>query len=269
MRLAVGVRRASSGMFDLSGRTALVTGGGRDIGAACALSLAQCGADVVVNYNSSSAAAAATVAAIEAEGRFGAAVQADVFTEAGVAQLAEGVAAVLDGHTVDILVCNAGGLNVRGELHELDMATFRENFDMNFFSAVMCCKAFIPAMVTQGWGRVVLMGSIAGNNGGSGTTTPHYGPAKAATHTLARSLTQTYARHGVNTNAIAPGVIDNGFHAKHTSKQNMDGMVARIAQGRPGRNEEVGAVCAFLASPAASHVCGDVIHVNGGMLFGS
>ena len=112
------------------------------------------------------------------------------------------------------------------------------------------------------------MGSIAGNNGGSGTTTPHYGPAKAAVHTLGRSLAQTYAKHGINVNTLAPGVIDNGFHAVHTTPENMEKMVSRIPQGRPGMNHEVGAVAAFLCSPAAAHICGDVIHVNGGMLFG-
>eukprot|EP00656_Telonema_subtile_P001203 TRINITY_DN10560_c0_g1_i2.p1 TRINITY_DN10560_c0_g1~~TRINITY_DN10560_c0_g1_i2.p1 ORF type:complete len:141 (+),score=36.59 TRINITY_DN10560_c0_g1_i2:346-768(+) len=140
---------------------------------------------------------------------------------------------------------------------------------MNYMSSVLACQAVLPAMVENKFGRIVLVGSIAGNNGGSGTTTPHYGPAKAAVHCLARSLAQTYSKHGVNVNTIAPGVIDNGFHATHTSDKDMAKMVARIPQGRPGRNSEVGAVAAFLASPAASHVIGDVIHVNGGMLFGA
>lgn len=149
------------------------------------------------------------------------------------------------------------------------METIRDNFDMNFFSTAACCQAFIPGMVAGGFGRVILMGSIAGNNGGSGTTTPHYGPAKAAVHCLARSLTQAYAGSGVNVNCIAPGVIDNGFHAAHTTEENMARMVSRIPQGRPGQNHEVGGVAAFLASPAAAHISGEVIHVNGGMLFGS
>ena len=124
-------------------------------------------------------------------------------------------------------------------------------------------------MKARGFGRIINIGSIAGVNGGSGTTTPHYGPAKAAVHCLGRSLAQTYAKHGVNTNTIAPGVVDNGFHAKHTARAGMDAMLSRIPQGRFGANDEVGAVAAFLASPAAAHVVGDVIHVNGGMLFGS
>ena len=140
---------------------------------------------------------------------------------------------------------------------------------MNFVSTAMMCKAVIPGMRARGFGRIINMGSIAGNNGGSGTTTPHYGPAKAATACLGRSLAQAYAKDGINVNTIAPGVIDNGFHAAHTSEENMERMGARIPQGRFGTNQEVGAVAAFLAMPASSHVIGDVIHVNGGMLFGS
>ena len=98
---------------------------------------------------------------------------------------------------------------------------------------------------------------------------PSPGPAKAAAACFGRSLAQAYSKDGVNVNTIAPGVIDNGFHAAHTSAENMAKMGARIPQGRFGRNEEVGAVAVFLASPAASHIVGDVIHVNGGMLFGS
>lgn len=255
-------------MFSLHGRTAIVTGGGRDIGRACSVELARAGADVVVNYHSSAASAESTVDEIHSFGRRAKAIQADAFTADGLATI-ETEATLFFGKPCDILVCNAGGLNVRGEITDLSEEDLLDSFKMNYMSAALACKQFIPDMVDAGFGRVILMGSIAGNNGGSGTTTPHYGPAKAAIHALARSLTQAYSKNGVNINTIAPGVIDNGFHAKHTSAENMDKMVARIAQGRPGRNEEVGAVAAFLATPAASHICGDVIHVNGGMLFGA
>ena len=83
------------------------------------------------------------------------------------------------------------------------------------------------------------------------------------------SLAQTYAKDGINVNTIAPGVIDNGFHAAHTAPENMQQMLTRIPQNRFGLNAEVGGVAVFLASPAAAHIVGDVIHVNGGMLFGS
>ena len=101
-------------MFDLSGKKALVTGGGRDIGRSCAVELARAGADVVVNYHSSREAAEDTVAEIESLGRSATAVQADVFTASGVETLAE-AAFEFHGGRVDLLVCNAGGLNQRGD----------------------------------------------------------------------------------------------------------------------------------------------------------
>eukprot|EP00927_Polykrikos_kofoidii_P069947 TRINITY_DN65702_c0_g1_i1.p1 TRINITY_DN65702_c0_g1~~TRINITY_DN65702_c0_g1_i1.p1 ORF type:complete len:314 (-),score=44.91 TRINITY_DN65702_c0_g1_i1:109-981(-) len=260
---------ATNPMFDLTGKTALVTGGARDIGGACSIELARAGADVVVNYFASAEAAADTVSKIEALGRRSRAVRADAFRKTGVELLAAEATEFFEGRGIDILVCSAGGLNRRGEITELDENTILDCFQMNYMSSVLACQAVIPGMVERGFGRVILIGSIAGNNGGSGTTTPHYGPAKAAVHSLGRSLAQAYSRHGVNVNTIAPGVIDNGFHARITTPANMQKMVDRIPQGRPGTNQEVGAVAAFLASPASAHICGDVIHVNGGMLFGA
>jgi len=119
-------------------------------------------------------------------------------------------------------------LDFTGELHELSEELIAESFQMNFMSTALMCKAVLPQMMENNFGRVVLMGSIAGNNGGSGTTTPHYGPAKAAVHSLGRSLATTYAKHGINVNTLAPGVIDNGFHAAHTSEANMQNMVGFV-----------------------------------------
>ena len=149
-------------------------------------------------------------------GREALAVRADVFTPDGIAALTAAAEGFFEGGVVDILVNNAGGLNVRGELCDEHMTAevILENVHMNYVATALMCKAVIPGMKARGFGRIINIGSIAGVNGGSGTTTPHYGPAKAAVHCLGRSLAQTYAKHGVNTNTIAPGVVDNGFHAK-------------------------------------------------------
>jgi 3-oxoacyl-[acyl-carrier protein] reductase len=122
-------------------------------------------------------------------------------------------------------------------------------------------------MVKQGGGRVINISSIAGHNGGA-ITTPHYGPAKAAVSNLARTLTKEFAGKGITINSVAPGVIDNAFHDVHTPREVLASLVKNIPIGRAGTNEDVAGVVAFLASPAAAYITGDVIHVNGGMYFG-
>ncbi len=252
--------------FDITGKIALVTGGGRDIGGAVSLELARNGADVVVNYRGSENEAAATVKAIQALGRRACAVRADVTKKADIDRL---VAEALrfGGGRIDILVNNAGGIIRRAVLAEVTEELVDEALRLNFTSTLLTCQAVIPHMVKQGGGRVINISSIAGHNGGSAST-PHYGPAKAAVSDLARTLTKEFAGQGVTINSVAPGVIANRFHEVHTPPEVMANLVKTIPIGRAGTNEEVAGVVAFLASPAARYVTGDVIHVNGGMYFG-
>jgi 3-oxoacyl-[acyl-carrier protein] reductase len=252
--------------FDISGKIALVTGGARDIGRATCLELARNGADVVVNYHGSADQAAATVKEIEALGRRAVAVRADVTKKAEIDELV--AAALRFGHgRIDVLVNNAGGLNKRVLLGDLTEELLDEVLRLNFTSVVLMCQAVIPHMVEQGGGRVVNVSSVAGHNGGA-PTQPHYSPAKAAVSNLARTLTKEFAGKGVTINSVAPGVIDNTFHATHTPPEVFAGLVKGIPMGRPGTNEDVAGAIAFLASPAAAYITGEVIHVNGGMYFG-
>jgi 3-oxoacyl-[acyl-carrier protein] reductase len=252
--------------FAITGRTALVTGGGRDIGRAISLELARQGADVVINYNSSAAEAEATARDIVALGRRALAVQADVTKKADIDRM---VAEALrfGGGRIDILVNNAGGLVRRSLLGDLTEELIDETLRLNFTSVVLMCQAVIPHMVKQGRGSVVNVSSIAGHNGGAATT-PHYGPAKAAVSNLARSLTKEFAGKGITINSVAPGVIQNRFHEVHTAPEAFAALIKGIPMGRPGTNEDVAGAVAFLASPAASYISGEVIHVNGGLYFG-
>jgi 3-oxoacyl-[acyl-carrier protein] reductase len=252
--------------FDITGKVALVTGGARDIGRAISLELARNGADVVVNYNASRADAAETVGGIEALGRRALAVAADVTRKAEVERL---VAEALrfGGGRIDILVNNAGGLVRRALLGDLSEELLDEVLRLNFTSTVLTCQAVIPHMVRQGGGRVINVSSIAAHTGGSATT-PHYGPAKAAVSNLARSLTREFAPTGVTVNSVAPGVIQNRFHEVHTPPEVFKALVGGIPMGRAGTNEDVAGAVAFLASPAAAYISGQVIHVNGGAYFG-
>ena len=252
--------------FDITGKIALVTGGGRDIGRAICLELARNGADVVVNYHGSEAQAAAVVKEIEQLGRRAVAVRADVTKKADIDRLTA-EALRFGGGRIDVLVNNAGGMIKRAGLLELTEALVDEVLRLNFTSVLLMCQAVIPHMVKQGGGRVINISSIAGHNGGAAST-PHYGPAKAAVSNLARTLTKEFAGRGVTVNSVAPGVIANHFHDVHTPPQVFANLVKTIPIGRAGTNEDVAGVVAFLASPAAAYLAGEVIHVNGGMYFG-
>jgi 3-oxoacyl-[acyl-carrier protein] reductase len=252
--------------FALTGKIAIVTGGGRDIGRAISLELARLGADVVINYNSSADEANATAAQITSLGRRALVVKADVTKKADIDRLVAEALAFGKGR-IDILVNNAGGMIRRALLGELTEELIDQSLRLNFTSVVLMCQAVIPHMVKQGRGSVVNVSSIAGHNGGAATT-PHYGPAKAAVSNLARSLTKEFAGKGVTINSVAPGVIQNRFHEVHTAPEAFAALVKNIPIGRAGTNEDVAGAVAFLASPAASYITGEVIHVNGGLYFG-
>lgn len=252
--------------FSIDGKVALVTGGGRDIGRACCLELAANGADVVVNYHSSAESAGKTAADIEALGRRALAVRADVRKPGDILALKD---AALDfgGGRVDILVNNAGGIIRRALLGDLDPELIAQTLQLNFTSVVLLCQALIPVMAGQGGGKVINISSIAGHNGGA-PTTPHYGPAKAAVSNLARTLTKEFAADNIQVNSVAPGIIDNRFHKDHTPPDMFEKLVAGVPLARAGTNEDVAGAVAFLASPNADYISGEVIHVNGGLYFG-
>jgi 3-oxoacyl-[acyl-carrier protein] reductase len=252
--------------FRIDGKVALVTGGGRDIGRAVSLELASCGADVVVNYHRSSAAAEQTARDVEGLGRRALTVQADVTRPEEVRKLVERALEFGRGR-LDILVNNAGGIIRRALLGELTPELIDQTLRLNFTSTLLMCQAVIPHMVRQGGGKVVNVSSVAGHNGGA-PTTPHYGPAKAAVSDLARTLTKEFAAKNVQVNTVAPGIIDNRFHKEHTPPEMFRRLVESVPMGRAGTNEDVAGAVAFLASPAADYISGEVIHVNGGIYFG-
>jgi len=226
-------------IFDLTGKVALVTGGGRDIGRAVCLALAGQGADVVINYMGSEAAAADTASAVKALGRRALIVRADVTKKADIERMAAEALAFGNGR-IDILVNNAGGLVKRAKLAELTEELLDQVMRLNFNSVVLVCQAVIPHMVKNGGGRVINISS----------------------------LTKEFASQGINVNSVAPGLIDNNFHAVFTAPDAFKAQIAGIPMGRPGTSEEVAGAVTFLASPAASFINGEVIHVNGGAYFG-
>ena len=249
--------------FDLNGKVALVTGASSGIGRATAVALAGRGASVAVNFHrNESGAEAARAEAARAGGR-ATVIQADVTRSAEVRALVARVVEELG--PVDILVNNAGSLVERLKILELTEERWDEVLDLNLKSAFLCSQAVAASMMERKTGSIVNVSSIAGRNGGA-LGSVHYSTAKGGLITMTKGFAKELAPYGVRVNAVSPGVIDTPYHEQFSTPEAMRAYVAGIPLGRVGTPEEVASVITFLASDAASYLCGETIEINGGML---
>lgn len=244
----------------LAGKVALVTGGSRGIGRAIALDLAANGAKVVVNYQSSSAAAAEVTATIVAAGGEAMAVQADVADFAAAQALVKETAAAYG--QIDILVNNAG--TTRDTLllmmSENDWDTV---INTNLKSMFNCCKAALrPMLRRKQGGRIINISSVVGLVGQGGQT--NYAASKAGIIGFTKSLARELASRSITVNAIAPGYFPTAL-TDVLSEENKQQALAYIPLGRFGQVEEVAYLVSFLASDRAAYITGEVIRVDGGM----
>ena len=242
-------------------RTAIVTGGGRDIGRACALRLAEEGANVAINHLSSDAGAKETVAAIEAAGGKAVSIRADLTRQEDVDALVGRTVETFGG--VDVLVNNAGGLIARKRLDEMSIEHWQAVMDLNLTSAVRMIKACLGHMGEGG--AVVNLASQAGRDGG-GPGAVAYAASKGAMMTMTRGLAKELGP-GVRVNALCPGMIDTDFHNVFTKDEVRRNVAAASPVKREGTPEDIAALVAFLASEEAAFVTGACIDINGGMLF--
>jgi len=248
--------------IDLTGKVAIITGAASGIGRATAITLAESGAAVTINYRRNENDAELLRKQILSTGGRAITVQADVTRASDVAALIK--RATEEFGPVDVLVNNAGSLIERLRILELTEERWDEVMDLNLKSAFLCSRAVVPAMIERKAGAIINLSSIAGRNGGA-LGSIHYSTAKGGLITFTKGLAKELAPFGVRVNAVSPGVIDTPYHEQFSSPEMMKNYVNAIPLGRVGKPGEVAKVIAFLASDAASYLAGETIEINGGM----
>ena len=250
--------------MDLIGKTAIVTGGARDIGREVSIKLASLGANVVVNYYSNQVTAEETLALIEKVGGKAIIVQGDMTQKEDIEKVVNATVETY-GKPIDILVNVAGGLIARKTLLEMDEDFWDKVMDVNLKSAFLASQAVVPYMNGRG-GSIINFASQAGRDGG-GPGASAYATSKAAVMTFTRALAKELGPKNIRVNALCPGMIATTFHDTFTK----DEVRTKVANGTPlkreGEAKEVADLVAYLASEEATFITGANIDINGGLFF--
>ena len=247
-------------MIDLTGKAALVTGGGRGIGKAIGLRLARQGADVAFSYRGNADAAKATAAEIESIGTRALAIQGDVKDPESAEAV---VKAALDAFgKVDILVNNAG-ITRDDLIMRMSEDAWRDVLETNLFGAFWMTKAVTRPMLKARAGRIINITSVSGQAGQMGQA--NYSSAKAGLIGLTKATARELASRGITVNAVAPGFVLTEL-TQDLPENLQNEITARTPLGRFGTTEEVADAVAFLVSDEAGYITGQVLAVDGGLV---
>ncbi len=244
-------------MEDIAGKVALVTGGGRGLGRAICLGLAEKGVKIAVNFKSNQSEAENTCGLLTAAGVENFAIQADVSSSPEVSRMVAAVAGRFG--SIDILVNNAG-ITHRDKIENLDEASWDRVIGANLKSAFLVTQACIGIMRRKKWGRLIFLSSIAAQTGG--VTGPLYSASKAGMIGMAHSYAALLVKEGITANAIAPALVATDMVLHDLGVQSPP-----VPVGRFGRPEEVADVAVMLAGNG--YITGQTINVNGGWHFSS
>lgn len=247
--------------ISLAGKLALVTGGSRGIGRGIALELARAGADVIINYRANAEAAAQTVKDIEALGRKGYALPANMGNPDDIAAMFKAITEQSGG--LDILILNAA-TGRKSPAAEMPLKAINMVMGVNLLGPWLCVEAALPLMKARGGGRIVALTSP-----GTQHVLPEYSvvaASKGALDVLVRYLAVELAPHNITVNAVAPGMVMTDAVAYLTNDDLVQRTLARTPLGRAVKVEEVGYLTTFLCSDMAAMICGEIIGIDGGWL---
>ena len=249
-----------TGMFDLTGLTAVVTGSRRGIGFAMAEALAAAGADIIGVSAQQEASGSAIESAVRAHGRRFEAVSCDFADRDAVVELA----AILSERPIDILINNAGAIE-RAPAAEHPLEWWDRVLAIDLSSPFVLTQAIGRGMLERGRGKVVFTASLLSFQGG--INVPGYAAAKSGVAGLTKALANEWAPRGVNVNAIAPGYIaTDNTRALRSDPDRSTAILSRIPAGRWGTGTDLAGATVFLSSPASDYVSGIVLPVDGGWL---